>query len=93
MYEIIASMTNGMQAIVEVLDERVQLLQNDLVEPLDMYINHHNETFHLQFDQAKQLFHDLYEKETKHNECKRQYMNLCQESEQVEIDIEKALLS
>lgn len=71
MQTMIGSMQNGMEKLVGIIEERIVLIANDLIEPLDMYINHHNETFHSQFDSAKQLYHDLYEKETKHTECKR----------------------
>ena len=83
----------GVEALLQFMEERVTHITGDLIEPLDMYINHHEQTSSQQFEQANQLYHDLYEKQTKHSECKRLYMSLGQESEQNEIDIEKALLS
>jgi len=53
MNEIIDCMKFGINGIVSIIDERITLIANDLIQPLDMYINHHNETFHTQFDQAK----------------------------------------
>ena len=38
------------------------------------------------------MFHDYYETSTKHKECKRVFLSMSQYSEQLEIDIEKALL-
>lgn len=71
----------------------MKIIGGDLVEPLELYISHHEHTSQQQFDQARQIFHDYYEKQTKHKECKKHYMNLGHESEQLEIEIEKALLS
>lgn len=70
-----------MTQLLNLLEERVTHITGDLIEPLDMYINHHEQTSNQQFDQAKQIYHDLYEKQTKHSECKRLFMSLGQESE------------
>ena len=64
-----------------------------MIEPLEMYISHHDQTSTQQFKQANKLFHDLKDNQSNHQECKRQYMNLGHESEQMEIEIEKALLN
>ena len=46
MQSMIGSMQSGMEKLVGLVEERVVLIANDLIEPLNMYINHHNETFH-----------------------------------------------
>ena len=93
MMQIVNCLKLGMDQLLLLLEERVTHITGDLIEPLDMYINHHEQTSLQQFDQAKSIYHDLYEKQTKHSECKRVFVSLGQESEQNEIDIEKALLS
>jgi len=84
---------DGINILIDTLQERLTLFTGDLVEPLDLYISHRDQTCKKQFDQAKQAFHELVEKETKHAEYKRLYHALCEESEEMEIEIEKALLS
>jgi len=86
-------MKKAMSYILHQVGEKAALITGDLVEPLELYINHHEQTSQQQFEQARHFFHEYYEKHTKHKECKKQYMNLGHESEQLEIEIEKALLS
>ena len=71
----------------------MKLLEKDIIEPIEVYINHHEQTSFKQFDLAAQIFHELHEKQIKHEECKKIYMSLGHESEQNEIEIEKSLLS
>lgn len=42
-----------MDQLLLLLEERVTHITGDLIEPLDMYINHHEQTSLQQFDQAK----------------------------------------
>ena len=86
-------MKKAMGFVIRSVDERAKMILSDLVEPLELFITHHDQTSSQQFDQARQFFHDYHEKLIKHKECKKQYMNLGHESEQLEIEIEKALLS
>ena len=83
----------AMGFIIKSIEEKATMMAGDLIEPLELYISHHEQTSQQQFEQARQFFHDYHEKQTKHQECKKQYMNLGHESEQLEIEIEKALLS
>jgi hypothetical protein len=45
----------------KIIEERVNLIIGDLIEPLEMYISHHDQTSTQQFKQANKLFHDLKE--------------------------------
>ena len=67
----------GIKTVTDLIDEKATLIARDIIEPLELYIHHHDQTSNLQFDQARQFFHDFYEKKTKHTECKRLYMDLC----------------
>ncbi len=91
--EAVECMKKATNHMVVIIEEKIQLITGDLLEPLEMYIGHHDQTLQQQFTQARQIFHDYYEKQAKYTECKKIYMNLSQDSEQFEIDIEKALLS
>ena len=74
-------MKKAMNIVLRTVDEKVAMISGDLVEPLELYISHHETTSQTQFDQARQFFHEYHEKQTKHKECKKQYMNLGHESE------------
>ena len=60
-----------MTGVVSIVDDKVATITGDLIEPLEMYISHHEETSKNQLDNAKQMFHDYYETSTKYKECKR----------------------
>ena len=85
-------MRTGINTVVTIVDDKIATISGDLIEPLEMYIGHHGETSKNQLESAKMMFHDYYETSTKHKECKRVFLSLSQDSEQLEIDIEKALL-
>lgn len=46
----------------KIIEERVNLITGDLVEPLEMYISHHDQTSQQQFKQANKLYNELLEK-------------------------------
>ena len=79
--------------MLKIVDDRVSLIQGDLIEPLNMYIQHHETTSQDQFERAIEILHNLHEKQIKHDECHRSYFTLCSESEHNEIAIEKVLLT
>lgn len=93
MSEALDCLSYGVDQIVKIAQERVTLIAGDLIEPLDLYITHHEQASSESFESARNLFHEFYEKDIKHTECKRLYQDLGMESEQQEIEIEKALLS
>lgn len=64
-------MKKAMNFILRSVDEKAAMIAGDLVEPLELYISHHEQTSLQQFDQARQFFHDYHEKHTKHKECKK----------------------
>jgi hypothetical protein len=37
-------MKEGMKSMQNIVQERVNLIVGDIIEPLDMYINHHDQT-------------------------------------------------
>ena len=41
MYDSVNCMKMGVEALISFMDERVTHITGDLIEPLDMYINHH----------------------------------------------------
>ena len=84
---------DGVNIILDSLQERMNLFAGDIIEPLELYIQHREQTCKKQLDQAKQAFNEVNEKELRHQEYKRLYHALCEESEMMEIEIEKALLS
>lgn len=55
-------MKKSMICIMKAIDEKVKLITGDLVEPLELYISHHEQTSTQQFEQARQFFHDYHEK-------------------------------
>jgi hypothetical protein len=39
--------------MVVIIEEKIQLITGDLLEPLEMYIGHHDQTLQQQFTQAR----------------------------------------
>ncbi len=56
-------------------------------------MQHRDQTCRKQFEAAKSIYGELIDKDVKHTEYKRLYHAYCEESEQLEIQIEKDLLS
>ena len=64
-------MKKAMGFIIRSVDEKAKMILSDLVEPLELFISHHDQTSSQQFEQARQFFHDYHEKQIKHKECKK----------------------
>lgn len=64
---------SAIKKLVGVVEDRVTLIAGDLIEPLNMYINHHTSTCKTQYEKANQILHNWHEKEIKHTECRKLY--------------------
>lgn len=62
---------DGIQSLINALKDRTMLINGDLIEPLEMYLQHHDQKCVTQFDQAKLLLQQYYEKEENYAESKR----------------------
>ena len=90
---LVSLLRDSIDLLQNLLKERVALMEGSLVEPLEMYLGHHESTTGAQFEQAKAILSDLELKKTQHEENKRLFLSLSYESAHAEIEIEKALLS
>lgn len=73
MSETVECLKAGLLNLTVIVEDRVSLITGDLIEPLEMYISHHEQTSESQFDQAKNIFHEMHEKQMAHAECKQVY--------------------
>jgi len=57
---------SGILSLVNIVEDRVLLIKGDLIEPLEVYMAHHEKTKLEQFDQAQTLLDGFLEKEERH---------------------------
>jgi len=51
--EAVECMKKATSHMVVIIEEKIQLITGDLLEPLEMYIGHHDQTLQQQFTQAR----------------------------------------
>ena len=85
-------MGKSLQGIIQIIDDRVQLMENDIIEPLNMYIQHHNGISESQQEKANEIMNNFRQAETDHRQAQIDHYNLGSKQETNEINIEKALL-
>jgi hypothetical protein len=72
---------NAIKKLVTVVEDRVTLIAGDLIEPLNMYIQHHNSTSDEQFTKANKIYLNVQEKDIRHEESKKLYFGFGHQQE------------
>ena len=75
------------------VEERVTLINGDLIEPLTMYIQHNSSAIDNDFDQLEFYGSRLHKNQESIKKAKEEYIILGYQQEKDEIAIEKALLN